>query len=93
MAGFLEALEASGADAKLYLKPVGFLDSPHHFDAQNQRLNNSLIWFSQIEFSIFDEGSIAFRQLAPVEDWPEISNRSAERSVGQGCMCRRWREV
>lgn len=74
MAGFLEALEASGADAKLYLKPVGFLDSPHYFDAQNQRLNNSLIWFSQIDCGVYESGKPTLRALVPVDDWPIMSN-------------------
>lgn len=67
-----------GPDAKLYLKPVGFLDSPQYFDEQNRRLNNSLLWFSQIEYSIFEEGKPAIRSLVPVELWGKIASRLPE---------------
>lgn len=70
----MDLWDALSADAKIYLKPTGFLDSPQYHDDKNIRLNNSLIWFSQIEYSIFDGSRAAIRQLAPVEDWPEISN-------------------
>lgn len=67
-----------GPNAKLYLKPVGFLDSPQYFDDQNQRLNNSLLWFSQVEYSIFEEGKPAIRSLVPVELWDKIASRLPE---------------
>ncbi|MEO9469566.1 dihydropteroate synthase [Parasphingorhabdus sp.] len=65
----LDRLDGYGASAKLYLKPVGFLDSPQYFDDKNTKLNNSLIWFSQIEYSIFEEGKPVLRGLIPVENW------------------------
>ncbi len=67
-----------GPDAKLYLKPVGFLDSPQYFDDQNIRLNNGLLWFSQVEYSIFEEGKPAIRSLVPVELWDKIASRLPE---------------
>lgn len=67
-----------GPDAKLYLKPVGFLDSPQYFDNQNRRLNNSLLWFSQVEYSIFEEGKPPIRSLVPVELWDKIASRLPE---------------
>ncbi len=68
----------TGAGAKIYLKPVGFLDSPQYFDDQNKRLNNSLLWFSQIEYSIFEDGKPAIRSLVPVELWDKIASRLPE---------------
>ena len=72
MSGSLEGLEACGADARIYLKPVGFLDNPQYFDTQNHKLNNSLIWFSQIEYSIIDADKSPLRGLVPVEQWPDL---------------------
>lgn len=71
-------VDAVGPNAKLYLKPVGFLDSPQYFDDQNNRLNNSLLWFSQVEYSIFEEGKPAIRNLVPVELWDKIASRLPE---------------
>ncbi|MEP2102938.1 MAG: dihydropteroate synthase [Parasphingorhabdus sp.] len=67
-----------GSDAKIYLKPVGFLDSPQYFDDQNKRLNNSLLWFSQVEYSIFEEDKAPIRNLVPVELWDKIASRLPE---------------
>ncbi|QTD56616.1 dihydropteroate synthase [Parasphingorhabdus cellanae] len=67
-----------GSDAKIYLKPGGFLDSPQYFDEQNKRLNNSLLWFSHVEYSIFEENKAPFRNLVPVELWDKIASRLPE---------------
>ena len=64
-----------GPNAKIYLKPGGFLDSPQYFDEQNRRLNNSLLWFSQVEYSIVEEGKPVIRNLVPVELWDKIASR------------------
>lgn len=71
-------MESTGTDAKLYLKPSGFLDSPQYFDDQNKRLNNSLLWFSQVEYSIFEDGKPTIRNLVPVELWDEIASQLPE---------------
>ncbi len=71
-------VDAVGPDAKLYLKPVGFLDSPQYFDGHNKRLNNSLLWFSQIEYSIIESEKPAKRNLVPVEHWDEIASQLPE---------------
>ncbi len=71
-------VDAVGPDAKIYLKPVGFLDSPQYFNDQNTRLNNSLLWFSQVEYSIFEDGKPTIRNLAPVELWDKIASRLPE---------------
>lgn len=67
-----------GSNAKIYLKPVGFLDSPQFFDEQNRRLNNSLLWFSQVEYSIIEEDKPAVRDLVPVELWDKIASQLPE---------------
>ncbi|WP_339824065.1 dihydropteroate synthase [uncultured Parasphingorhabdus sp.] len=83
----LEDLEACGADARLYLKPVGLVDSPQWHDGKNRRLNNSLTWFSQIEYLIVEAGKSNLRGLVNVTQWPEwsktLSEPLAERAAGQ----------
>ena len=74
MEAFLEELEGLGADSRLYLKPVGFLNSPQYFDQKNKRLNNSLIWFSQIECSVFGANGQARRALVNVDQWQAFSD-------------------
>jgi dihydropteroate synthase len=68
-----EELEASGTDAKLYLKPVGLVDSPQWHEDKNTRLNNSLIWFSQIEYLVVESGKPNHRGLVNITQWPEWS--------------------
>lgn len=70
--------DAVGPNAKIYLKPGGFLDSPQYFDEKNKRLNNSLIWFSQIEYAIVEDGKPVIRDLVPVELWDKIASRLPE---------------
>lgn len=73
MATEADRLDSCGASAKLYLKPVGFSDSPQYFDEKNNKLNNSLIWYSQIEYSIIEEDKPVLRGLVPVEAWSETA--------------------
>jgi len=74
----LEELEACGADARLYLKPVGLVDSPQWHDDKNTRLNNSLIWFSQIEYLVIEAGKPNRRGLVNIKQWPEWSKALPE---------------
>ncbi len=78
MGDSLEELEACGVDAKLYLKPVGLVDSPHWHDDKNTRLNISLVWFSQIEYLIIEGGKPNLRGLVNITQWPEWSNALPE---------------
>ena len=74
----MEDLEACGTDARLYLKPVGLVDSPHYHEDKNTRLNNSLIWFSQIEYLVIESGRPNRRGLVNITQWPEWSNALPE---------------
>ena len=74
----MEELEACGADARLYLKPVGLVDSPQWHDDKNTRLNNSLIWFSQIEYLVIEAGKPNRRGLVNITQWPEWSKALPE---------------
>ena len=78
MAATLEELEACGADARLYLKPVGLVDSPQWHEDKNTRLNNSLIWFSQIEYLVVEGGRPNLRGLVNITQWPEWSQALPE---------------
>lgn len=71
----MDGLDACGPDARIYLKPTGFLDSPQYHDAKNHKLNNSLVWFSQIEYSIFEEDKPVIRGLVPVENWSDAMDQ------------------
>ncbi len=73
MVGAMEDLEACGPDARLYLKPVGLVDSPQWHAGKNQQLNNSLVWFSQIEYLIVEAGKANLRGLVNITQWPEWS--------------------
>lgn len=78
MGAILEELEACGADARLYLKPVGLVDSPQWHGDKNTRLNNSLIWFSQIEYLVIESGKPNLRGLVNITQWPEWSQALPE---------------
>lgn len=78
MGDLLEELEACGADARLYLKPVGLVDSPQWHEDKNTRLNNSLIWFSQIEYLVIESGKPDRRGLVNITQWPEWSKALPE---------------
>jgi len=78
MGGIVEELEACGADARLYLKPVGLVDSPQWHEDKNSRLNNSLVWFSQIEYLVTESGRPNRRGLVNITQWPEWSNALPE---------------
>ncbi len=74
----LEDLETCGADARLYLKPVGLVDSPQWHNDKNLRLNNSLTWFSQIEYLVVEAERPNLRGLVNVTQWPEWSKALPE---------------
>lgn len=69
----MEDLEACGPDARLYLKPVGLVDSPQWHAGKNLQLNNSLVWFSQIEYLVVEAGKANLRGLVNITQWPEWS--------------------
>jgi dihydropteroate synthase len=56
-----------GRNAKIYLRPTGFVDAPFGYDGQTLRLAGGLVWFSMIEAIAADaEGRFA-TALVPVE--------------------------
>jgi len=55
------------ADARLYLRPVAFVDAPFGYDGQTQRLAGGLTWFSAVEVIARTGPQRVAQQLVPVE--------------------------
>ncbi|MDB5719033.1 MAG: dihydropteroate synthase [Sphingomonas bacterium] len=55
------------ADARVYLRPTGFVDSPFGFDGQTLRLAGGLAWFSAVEFIVAVDGRRAAGALVAVD--------------------------
>lgn len=73
-----EKWDACSPESRIYLKPAGYIDSPQYFEGKNSKLNNSLIWFSQIECSIFELDKPPLRQLISIADWDIAAQRLPE---------------
>jgi len=71
MSQIREALSGIDGNAQIFLRPMGFMESPQRFDGQNARLSNSLIWFSAVEFSAEVDGSCVARLMIAVEQWQD----------------------
>lgn len=57
------------ADARLYLRPIWFVDSPFGLDGQVARLGNGLLWFQGYELTAMRDGVRLVRQAIPVADF------------------------
>jgi dihydropteroate synthase len=62
-------LAAINTAAKIYLRPVHFIESPQHHDGMTARLAGGMIWFSAAELIIKYDGKIE-RIIISVADWP-----------------------
>ncbi len=60
---------AINAGAKIYLRPVHFIESPQHHDGLTARLAGGMIWFSAAELIVKHDGIIE-RMIVAVADWP-----------------------
>jgi dihydropteroate synthase len=65
-----ESLPDVEPSAKIYLRPVHFIDSPQHHDGITARLAGGLIWFSAVEL-IVKQSSGVVRTIVPVAQWPD----------------------
>lgn len=63
------------ADARLYLRPVWFVDSPFGLDGQVARLGNGLLWFQGYELTAMRDGARVARRMAPVADLNDVAAR------------------
>jgi dihydropteroate synthase len=80
----IPAIQAIPAAAKIYLRPVHFIESPQHYDGQTARLAGGLIWFSAVEV-VARHGANTIRVIVPVCDWEatleSLSKNIAERAA------------
>lgn len=55
------------ADARIYLRPCAFVDSPVGLDGRTARLGQGLLWFSAVELTAMLGGKRMYRDLIAVE--------------------------
>jgi dihydropteroate synthase len=67
-------------EAKLYLRPVQFVDSPVDRDGEVARLAGGMQWFSAYELTAIVEGTRVARQTVPVA---ELENVAGEIDSGE----------
>lgn len=63
-------LAKASPSARLYCRPIGFVDRPHEWDDGALRLGETLLWFSAWQISLRDDGVIASAVVA-VRDWAD----------------------
>jgi len=71
MSQIREALSGIDGNAQIFLRPMGFMESPQRFDGRNARLSNILILFSAVELSAEVDGNCVARIMIAVEQWQE----------------------
>jgi dihydropteroate synthase len=54
--------------AKIYLRPIGLLESPQHHEGQSARLAGGMIWFCAVEL-IVRHGGLTSHNIILVKDW------------------------
>lgn len=55
------------ADARIFLRPCSFVDSPIGLDGRTERLAHGLLWYSAVEITAMKGGNRLHRDLIPVE--------------------------
>lgn len=60
------------ADARLYLRPIWFVDSPFGLDEQVARLGNGLLWFQGYEFMALRVGARTICHAIPVAEFDAV---------------------
>ncbi|MDG5489423.1 dihydropteroate synthase [Sphingomonas sp. BGYR3] len=65
-------LNSLPADARLYLRPTAFIDSPIGLDGQVARLAGGLSWFSAYELIAVQQGRRIAQMLVRVEELPGL---------------------
>lgn len=59
------------ADARLYLRPTWFAESPVGLDGMTARIGNGLLWFQAYDVVAMHDGRRFHRDIVPVERWDE----------------------
>src|SRR3546814_332641 len=98
-------LGAASPGARLYCRPVCFVDRPHELDDAGLRIADTMLWFAAWHLSLRDGDAVrsAIVPVPELDDWiaamPDRhaeaarAQRSEERRVGKECVstCRsRW---
>lgn len=58
--------------ARIYLRPIHFIDSPQQHDGASARLAGTMLWFSAVEL-IAKSVSGKFRTIIPVSKWEAVA--------------------
>jgi len=61
--------------ARVYLRPVAFVDAPFGLDGKVERLAGGLAWFSAVELTTIDGAARTSVELVPVEAIGDVLNR------------------
>jgi len=70
------------ANAKLYLRPIQFVDTPVGRDGAIARLAGGMTWFSAYELIAVRDGKRMLQAVVPVAELPEALAESAARITG-----------
>lgn len=57
-------------NAKIYLRPVHFIESPQQHDGQTVKLAGGMLWFAGLEIIAHQNGSM-YRAIVPVSEWDD----------------------
>lgn len=66
MGNLMSDLSDLPLDARLYLRPISFVDAPFGYDGQCARLAGGLVWFSAVEFVARAGSRRVLQQLIPI---------------------------
>jgi dihydropteroate synthase len=68
----MNALTQLPADARLYLRPIWFAETPVGLDGRTARIGSSLIWFQGYEVTAVHGGARIAREAVPVEAFADL---------------------
>jgi dihydropteroate synthase len=66
----LSDLASASSEARIYCRPIGFVDRPHEWDGAAARLGDSLLWFSHWQFSLRDGRSLK-QAVCATSEWDQ----------------------
>jgi len=87
-------LGAASPDARVYLRPVCFVDRPHELDDACLRLADTMLWFAAWHLSLRDDDGVksAIVPVPELDDWiAAMPDRLAEAATAQRAATRRPR--
>ncbi len=72
-------------DAQIYLRPIGFIESPQHHDGMTARLAGGMLWFSAVELTVYQSFGTQ-RLIVPVNQWNEAVAVLPEKLTGRAAL-------